>query len=156
MTAEVEALLARLDRLYKSNDRLEAVSLAAALIRAQAEEIAGLSSAFKQVCDGIRGAMQDRDTHIECLQDAISKLREQIAARQEPVACPNCGVIADSPKWRYAEPIAAGDAVSVPMVPTEAMLIAARDWSAAKYGKPIGNDAACECYLVMIAAGERK
>jgi hypothetical protein len=34
--------------------------------------------------------------------------------------------------------------------PTEAMLIAARDWSYAKYGKPIGNDAAIGCWQAMI------
>lgn len=35
---------------------------------------------------------------------------------------------------------------------TEAMLIAARDWSAAKYGKPIGDDAARGCFAAMTAA----
>lgn len=41
---------------------------------------------------------------------------------------------------------------SVPYVPTEQMLDAARDWSAAKYGKPIGNDAAIGCWQAMFAA----
>jgi hypothetical protein len=36
--------------------------------------------------------------------------------------------------------------------PTEAMLIAARDWSYAKYGKPIGNDAAIGCWQAMLDA----
>jgi hypothetical protein len=36
--------------------------------------------------------------------------------------------------------------------PTESMLIAARDWSAAKYGRPIGNDAAVGCLHAMIDA----
>lgn len=36
--------------------------------------------------------------------------------------------------------------------PTEAMLTAARDWSAAKYGKPIGNDAAKGCWQAMHSA----
>lgn len=36
--------------------------------------------------------------------------------------------------------------------PTEDMLIAARDWSANKYGKPIGNDAAIGCWKAMAAA----
>lgn len=36
--------------------------------------------------------------------------------------------------------------------PTEAMLNAARDWSAAKYGKPIGNDAAIGCWQAMFDA----
>jgi len=33
--------------------------------------------------------------------------------------------------------------------PTEAMLIAARDWSQVKYGKPIGNEAAAGCWKAM-------
>ena len=41
--------------------------------------------------------------------------------------------------------------VLAPCEPTEAMLIAARDWSAEKYGKPIGNDAAQGCWNVMIS-----
>ena len=45
-----------------------------------------------------------------------------------------------------AQPPAAG------MVPTEAMLIAARDWSQKKYGKPIGDDAAIGCWNAMSAA----
>lgn len=36
--------------------------------------------------------------------------------------------------------------------PTDAMLIAARDWSAATYGKPIRNDAAIGCWRAMIDA----
>ena len=40
--------------------------------------------------------------------------------------------------------------------PTDAMLIAARDWSDRKYGKPIGNDAAIECWQVMYDALAQK
>jgi hypothetical protein len=36
--------------------------------------------------------------------------------------------------------------------PTEAMHHSARDWSAAKYGKPIGNDASLGCWQSMIDA----
>jgi hypothetical protein len=36
-----------------------------------------------------------------------------------------------------------------PSEPTEAMLTAAHDWSYAKYGKPIGNDAAIGCWRAM-------
>lgn len=36
--------------------------------------------------------------------------------------------------------------------PSEGMLIAARDWSQSKYGKPIGNDAAIGCFGAMIRA----
>lgn len=39
-----------------------------------------------------------------------------------------------------------------PREPTEAMLIAARDWSYDKYGKPIGNDAARGCWQAMFDA----
>ena len=43
----------------------------------------------------------------------------------------------------------------VPVEPTDEMLNAARDWSAAKYGKPIGNDAAIGCFQAMLAAVPR-
>jgi hypothetical protein len=43
----------------------------------------------------------------------------------------------------------------VPVEPTDEMLNAARDWSAAKYGKPIGNDAAIGCFQTMLAAAPR-
>lgn len=42
--------------------------------------------------------------------------------------------------------------VLVPVEPTEAMLLSARDWSATKYGKPIGDDAAKGCWGAMVAA----
>ena len=64
-----------------------------------------------------------------------------------------CAVLAPAP------PVAAADTaepvtVSVPVEPTEKMLIAARDWSYAKYYKPIGNDAAIGCWKAMIAAAQ--
>jgi hypothetical protein len=40
----------------------------------------------------------------------------------------------------------------VPVEPTEEMHIAARDWSYAKYGKPIGKEASEACYKVMLDA----
>lgn len=40
----------------------------------------------------------------------------------------------------------------VPVEPTEAMNIAARDWSIGKYGKAIGTDASEGCYKAMLAA----
>lgn len=43
-------------------------------------------------------------------------------------------------------------AVHAPAVPSAAMLTAARDWSARRYGKPIGNDAATGCWQAMYAA----
>ena len=44
------------------------------------------------------------------------------------------------------------ETATVPREPTEAMLDAARDWSAKKYGQPIGNDAARGCWAAMLAA----
>jgi len=44
----------------------------------------------------------------------------------------------------------------VPVEPTEAMLVAARDWSHKKYSKPIGNDAAQGCWKAMLAATKEK
>ncbi len=38
----------------------------------------------------------------------------------------------------------------VPREPTEAMLIAAREWSRKKYGKPIGDDDARGCWAAML------
>lgn len=42
----------------------------------------------------------------------------------------------------------------VPRKPSEAMLIAARDWSYQKYGKPIGKDDATGCWQAMMEAAE--
>ena len=39
-----------------------------------------------------------------------------------------------------------------PREPTEAMLVAAREWSRSKYGKTIGSDAARECWQAMFDA----
>ena len=39
-----------------------------------------------------------------------------------------------------------------PVEPTQAMLDAARDWSRAKYGKPIGNDGAIGCWHAMLGS----
>lgn len=47
---------------------------------------------------------------------------------------------------------AARAAITALRTPSEAMLIAARDWSYAKYGKPIGDDAAMGCWQAMIDA----
>ncbi len=41
-------------------------------------------------------------------------------------------------------------AIAAMREPSEAMLDAARDWSGAKYGKPIGDDAAIGCWQAMI------
>lgn len=52
----------------------------------------------------------------------------------------------------YLSALAAAGYVVRPMEPTVSMLIGARDWSAAKYGKPIGADAAIGCWQAMIGA----
>lgn len=44
--------------------------------------------------------------------------------------------------------------VLVPVEPTNAMLVAARDWSVKKYGQAVGNDGASGCYKAMIAAAQ--
>ncbi len=44
----------------------------------------------------------------------------------------------------------------VPIEPTDAMLVSARDWSYAKYGKPIGNAAAVGCWEAMLAAAPKE
>lgn len=43
----------------------------------------------------------------------------------------------------------------LPEVPNEMMLIAAREWSAKKYGKPIGNEDATGCWQAMFAAASK-
>jgi hypothetical protein len=45
--------------------------------------------------------------------------------------------------------------VIAPKVPTEPMLVAARDWSAGKYGKPVGDDGASGCWNAMLAAANQ-
>ena len=59
---------------------------------------------------------------------------------------------------RAAEDIAAAVAAERARLqePTEEMLIAARDWSLKKYGKPIGNDAARGCWAAMLAASKQE
>ena len=52
---------------------------------------------------------------------------------------------------RYENP----DYVLVPRIPTDEMLVGARDWSYKKYGKPVGNDGANGCYKAMIKAVEK-
>lgn len=44
--------------------------------------------------------------------------------------------------------------VLVPVEPTNAMLVAARDWSVKKYGQAVGNDGASGCYKAMIQAAQ--
>jgi hypothetical protein len=47
---------------------------------------------------------------------------------------------------------AAQFAIEAMREPTAEMLIAARDWSLHKFGKPIGNDAAIGCWQAMLDA----
>ena len=53
-----------------------------------------------------------------------------------------------------AEPVPEGWQL-VPVEPTDAMLVSARDWSYAKYGKPIGNAAAVGCWEAMLSAAAK-
>lgn len=45
--------------------------------------------------------------------------------------------------------------VIVPREPTEAMLLAARDWSVATIGRAVGNTGAIGCYRAMLSKGEQ-
>ena len=64
-----------------------------------------------------------------------------------------CGEDANWPVWADLPKLSAAlTAQPVAWQPTEAMLIAARDWSEKKYGKPIGNDAAIGCWQAMFDA----
>jgi flagellar motility protein MotE (MotC chaperone) len=138
MTAEVEALLERLD-----NERPTATDNvnAAALIRAQAEEIVQVTSerdllgtvvgtGYPPPANLIKDEMtRRRIARAVELHEEIARLREQIAAaaKQEPVAWLGVGFISKKPivqlpdepimpacdPWRplYAAPVPAGDAV---------------------------------------------
>ena len=46
----------------------------------------------------------------------------------------------------------AAEVIATMREPTEAQLIAARDWSLRRYGRPIGNDAAKGCWQAMLDA----
>lgn len=52
----------------------------------------------------------------------------------------------------FARALLSASKPAAPMQPTEAMLIAARDWSLKKYGQGIGSDAAIGCWQAMLAA----
>jgi hypothetical protein len=63
------------------------------------------------------------------------------------------GITADEFEAFFTEDMAeAWRQRKTPLMPTEAMLEAAQDWSHAKYGKPIGNDAAIGCWQAMLRA----
>ena len=66
--------------------------------------------------------------------------------------CPHC----DGTAQTILVALEAGGFVVVPKEPTEEMHNAARDWSAWKYGKPIGIDASDGCYKAMLAASNPK
>jgi Protein of unknown function (DUF551) len=107
MTAEVEALLARLDFVSNNTDtvipeEIEAVSDAAgALIRSQAEEIARLKD---QLAEASRFAVAE-ELDGAGLRAEIEELREQIAAaaQQEPVAWMSPGGDASRSKKYFEE-----------------------------------------------------
>ncbi len=61
-------------------------------------------------------------------------------------------IMRDAYMARVIEAISEAGYVIVPCVPTEAMLIGARDWSLAKNGQGVGNDQATGCWRAMIDA----
>ena len=69
----------------------------------------------------------------------------------EPTPCPICGKVhylgGSTRRCSFPQ-----GHVVVPIEPTRAMLDAARDWSIAKYGHGIGNDAAQGCWKAMMEA----
>jgi hypothetical protein len=76
--------------------------------------------------DAARAALRAAVEQVVAERDA---LKAQIAVQAVPVG------------WKL-----------VPVEPTEAMLAAARDWSAKKYGRPVGDDGAGGCWAAMLAA----
>lgn len=65
-----------------------------------------------------------------------------------------CGGVIRDRIWNamYPEEMPAPDANALPMGATSVMIRAANDWSRGKYGKPIGNDDATQCWHVMARA----
>jgi len=155
--AAQDELLAWLEREDVANDGPSRHT--AANIRAQAEEIARLRERLsaaesqkeylrEQIADAAR---QEPTTWcVESVHSGDTHVIEIFDTERDAVmhATFNGGVA----NPLYLSPIPAGDAVSVPLVPTEAMLTAARDWSFHKYGKSIGDDAAIGCYNAMLNA----
>jgi hypothetical protein len=80
----------------------------------------------------------------------------QAAARAIYAADPQLGTDGPVPWDQQHTPLRAvcvaqaRAAVKAIQHPDEAMLEAARNWSRAKYGIPIGNEAASQCWQVMI------
>ena len=79
------------------------------------------------------------------------ELRRVLGVLRGPLYGLEEGFVILSTATQQAEAVQPGY-VLVPVEPTEAMLLSARDWSATKYGKPIGDDAAKGCWGAMVAA----
>jgi hypothetical protein len=105
------------------------MALARATLRAAVERVVAELEAYVKE-DAIKASVNkmllERAERAEAERDA---LLTQIAAQAVPEG------------WKLA-----------PVEPTEAMLVAARDWSAKKYGRPVGNDGAGGCWAAMLAA----
>lgn len=74
------------------------------------------------------------------------------AAMAENSAWDTITKIADLALTAYESHLQASGMAVVPVEPSEAMHDAARDWSRAKYGKPIGIDASKGCWAAMLSA----
>jgi cell division septum initiation protein DivIVA len=83
------------------------------------------------------------------LRDHIADLEQRLAAADQSVTDLRALTGVQLTKLAAAE---AREKAARAQEPTEAMLIAAHDWSLAKYGKAIGNDAAIGCWKAMLYA----
>ena len=99
----------------------------------------------------IRDILGPYNDDTESLQNLISKL---VLEREEYFD--RIGQLEQAARAAPALPQIPDGMALVPVEPTEAMLVAARDWSYKKYSKPIGNDAAQGCWQAMLAATKEK
>lgn len=79
------------------------------------------------------------DVRLAMLREEQGRIAEKNARMKAEAECERLRAQADGWVW-------------VPIEPTYEMLVAARDWSAQVYGKPIGHVAATACHKAMIAA----
>jgi hypothetical protein len=104
------------------------------------------------------GYMTYHREHMGCIRSAYKQALPQGVEewmKQKKFSALSAGEFNDVVSIRDLRALLDGMAIA-PVEPTEAMLVAARDWSYKKYGKPIGNDAAQGCWQAMLAAAEEK
>jgi hypothetical protein len=110
--------------------------------------------------DAISGAVVPTETesdHYERLMDAPPDLLANRLTSTLIMQKGNLNLY-DAVLQRFIEQVRAEYGVApegfklVPIEATEVMHDAARDWSYAKYGKPIGSDASAGCWSAMVAA----